>query len=122
MKSPRLIDTVFSNTGRKISVKNVRVERKILFDNTDPANDDLNCGRIHFSIVPEINGPRVYVAGGLTVSNGQDKLLDSIYEFNIHANNGQPYRDAYDRLVRMKQVRSFNPRKDEIEMRVRLIE
>ena len=102
-------------------IKNVWTERDIQFDADDPTNDDLAFGRIHFSISAEINGPRVYVAGGLTVSNGQEKLLDSIYEFNIHANNGQAYRDSFNRLVPMKQVRTFNPRKDAIVMTVRRI-
>ena len=80
-------------------LKNVWVRREIPFDAEDRAYSDLQHGRIHFSLAKQYNGkPRVYISGGLTTMNGQEKLVDSIYEFNIHANNGEVYRDGNNKV------------------------
>ena len=104
-------------------LKNVWVRREIPFDAEDRAYSDLQHGRIHFSLAKQYNGkPRVYISGGLTSINGQEKLVDSIYEFNIHANNGEVYRDGNNKVEKFKKiVRIFDPRNEKIEMRVRRI-
>ena len=99
-------------------LKNVWVRRDIKFDPEDQSYSDLQYGRIHFSLARQSGGPRVYISGGLTIINGQEKLLDSIYEFNIHANNGDRRNEAESFA---KIVRIFNPKNKDIEMTVRRI-
>ena len=91
---------------KEVKAKDVWIKRSFVYDDNDPAYEDIKYGRIHFSIAPQINGPRAYIAGGLAVlPNGEEKLTDSIYEFNVHANNGQQYRDDENRLLKFKKAR-----------------
>ena len=86
-------------------LKNVWIRREIKFDPDDPAYTDLQHGRIHFSLAHSLNaGPRVYISGGLTIINGQKKLLDSIYEFNLHANTGELYRNANNEVEKLSKI------------------